>query len=327
MLSLPAPAPQPPAPIFSGASTIEDRRRELLRAWLGGLKPATVRAYQRQAAVFADWAQAPSPDAAVSWFFAMDGGSANHAALRFRQHLEGLALAPASIAQAMNALKSLARLARTFGLCSWKIEIQSPRVIPYRDATGPGEANWIRMKRQAETDATPIGVRDLALVRLAFALALRRAELAGLRMEDLELQDGAPVAVWIMGKGRSERERLTIPPGAAAALATWLRIRGDDEGGSPIFFRMDKAATTEKRPLTGEGIRVIIARLGHRAGVEKTVRPHGLRHTSAGVAWRKTKDIMGVRDHLRHESIATTQIYIDAIEDSAGRMAAIVDAD
>ena len=58
----------------------------------------------------------------------------------------------------------------------------------------------------------PLGVRDLAILRLLHDLMLRRSEAVGLDLEHIELEAGRPTAVWIRGKGRSERERLELPP-------------------------------------------------------------------------------------------------------------------
>jgi integrase/recombinase XerC len=80
-----------------------------------------------------------------------------------------------------------------------------------------------------------------------------------LDLADVETNaDGLPVAVLIIGKGRREKQRLTVPPETAQALSGWLEARGAEPG---FLFQRCDGHTIESR-LSGEAVRLIIARIG-----------------------------------------------------------------
>lgn len=72
------------------------------------------------------------------------------------------------------------------------------------------------------------GVRDLAIFRLLFDLALRREEVASLDLGDLDLESET---VSILGKGKRERTELTLPVPTRVALEDWLLVRGGGRMG------------------------------------------------------------------------------------------------
>ena len=106
-------------------------------------------------------------------------------------------------------------------------------------------------------------------------LALRREEAVSLDLEHIDLESGT---VAILGKGRTERERLTLPEPTKTALAAWLEVRGDEPGA--LFLNVDRAAKGKR--LTGRSVHRILGGLGRKAGIQ--VRPHGLKHARVGRA-------------------------------------------
>ena len=81
--------------------------------------------------------------------------------------------------------------------------------------------------RRLRCDATPAGIRDTALLAVLFGAGLRRSELVALNVDDY---DAARAALAVRsGKGRKQR-MVYVAPGGAAAMAAWLRIRGDEGG-------------------------------------------------------------------------------------------------
>src|SRR5262249_62342700 len=110
------------------------------------------------------------------------------------------------------------------------------------------------------------GLRDRALLRLLFDLGLRRAEAVRLDVADLDLQAGT---VDVLGKGRTQKARLTLPGPTRGALAAWLAVRGSQPG--PLFTSCDRAGKGSGR-LTGSAVYTIVRRLGGR-GRPGTVRP------------------------------------------------------
>lgn len=78
------------------------------------------------------------------------------------------------------------------------------------------------------------GVRNVAIICLLFDLALRRAELVSLDLEDVNLQ---AKALSIVGKGMTQKTSLILPDPTAKTLETWLQVRGDAAG--PLFLSLE----------------------------------------------------------------------------------------
>jgi integrase/recombinase XerC len=96
----------------------------------------------------------------------------------------------------------------------------------------------------------------------------------------------------------------------AAAVRAWLVVRGPDPG--PLFIRLDKASDpTRADRLTTRSLRNIIPALGHRAGLRRRVRPHGLRHEAITAALDKGVPVRDVQRFSRHASIQTVITYDD----------------
>ena len=103
---------------------------------------------------------------------------------------------------------------------------------------------------------------------------LRINEALSLYPKDLELADGS-VRV-LHGKGGRSRT-VGVDPGAATVIERWLEARSrlGLSGRQPVF------CTFRGNPMTDAYVRVLFKRLAARAGIEKRVHAHGLRHTHA----------------------------------------------
>ena len=149
---------------------------------------------------------------------------------------------------------------------------------------------------------------------------MRRAELCNLDRADVEAgPDGRPAAIWIRGKGRTEKERMTLPDQTAAALVEWIEARGNESG--PLFHRLDGPKPAPDVRLSGESVRRIVRRLGKSAGLPRDVRPHGLRHSAATSALDAGRDLRDVRRFTRHRSLEMVLRYDDMRRDVAGEIA------
>lgn len=166
-----------------------------------------------------------------------------------------------------------------------------------------------RQEAQALLDgpdpATRKGVRDRAMLHLAFALGLRSSEVVGLRVDDVQL--GADPYVFVRGKGRRER-CLPLWKETATAIRAWLAIRG--AAPTPELFLNNRHG-----PVTRSCLRYAVAQYlaGAKARYptlsQKRVSPHVLRHGCAVMIHQATGDIRKVALWLGHESARTTEVY------------------
>jgi len=152
------------------------------------------------------------------------------------------------------------------------------------------------------------GRRDHSLILLAVQTGLRLSELTGLRRHDLHLETGAHVRV--MGKGRKER-CTPLSKNTRSVLVAWLREppRRPDQ---PVF------PNSRGGQLSAHGVHYLLAK--HVAVAARTcpslgnkrVSPHVLRHAAAMDLLQQGIDLSVIALWLGHESIETTQIYLDA---------------
>lgn len=209
------------------------------------------------------------------------------------------------------AIKSFAPFAE-YRVPSCVQQVHSLLAIPSKKTDEKLVAYLTRDEMQAVLDApdprTHDGVRDRAMLHLAFAAGLRVSELVGLRLDEVVLQPQS--AIHVQGKGRRERV-LPLWKTTAKALRAWLAVRG--EATCPELFLNARGG-----PLTRDGFEYILAK--HVAvASEKTpaldkkrVSPHVLRHSCAMHTLEATHDIRKVALWLGHASVQTTEIYVRA---------------
>lgn len=154
------------------------------------------------------------------------------------------------------------------------------------------------------------GRRDHALLLLAVQTGLRASELASLRRQDLQLNDGA----WVRCRGKGRKERCTpLSRPTRQVLQVWLRERGDLPTG-PLFPNRSGQHLTR-----GAIWRLVVkhaatARERWPSLAPKNITPHTLRHTAAMRLLHAPTpiDIATIALWLGHETLDTTNKYIHA---------------
>jgi len=157
-----------------------------------------------------------------------------------------------------------------------------------------------------------LGLRDRAILETLYSTGLRRAELCGLNLYDL---DHANELLRVRG-GKGGRDRI-VPIGAAAlaAIRHYLRDSRPELVRAPKEPALFLAAITHRR-LNVKTLNLVVRKHAEAAGIAKRVTPHVLRHTCATDLLRGGADIRQVQAILGHASVATTQIYTRvAVED------------
>jgi integrase/recombinase XerD len=155
----------------------------------------------------------------------------------------------------------------------------------------------------AEKPATPATLCDQAVLELAYASGLRLAELRGIRLEHLHLDAGF---VTVIGKGNKER---VVPLGrkAIGAINSYLAAGRPElvTGKSPANLFL----TRRGRPFAATTLWLRIKRRARRAGIERNVTPHMLRHSFATHLLENGADLRVIQELLGHSNISTTEVY------------------
>jgi len=289
----------------------------LVEAFLGGRKRTTLAAYRQDLEAFTVWTGAGTLDAAAQLLLGRGNGEANALGLAYRAHLLELGLAPATVNRRLAALRSLVTLGRVLGLVSWGLDVEGVRSQAYRDTRGPGLEGVRDLVELTRQRVDRKGLRDQALLRVLWDLALRRGEVVALDLEDLDLQAGT---LAVQGKGKWEKSRLTLPKPTRQALAAWVEARGREPG--PLFCNLDRAGKGSGR-LTGTSLYRLVKELGRRVGLE--TRPHGGRHAAITHALDQTNgNVRTVQRFSRHADPRTLGRYDDSRQDLAGKVSRLV---
>src|SRR5216683_2816532 len=152
------------------------------------------------------------------------------------------------------------------------------------------------------------GRRDHAFLLVAVQTGLRLSEMTGLKREDLILDAGAHVRV--IGKGRKER-CIPLAKATRAVLHTWLQE--PPRGNGDVLF-----PSARGQRLSVHGVQYLLNKQRLSAGkvcgslLEKRVTVHCLRHTMAMDLLQGGVDRSVIALWLGHESVETTQIYLEA---------------
>lgn len=148
--------------------------------------------------------------------------------------------------------------------------------------------------------------RNKTMIQLFLNSGLRLSELTNLKWRDINLMTGQLKVV--QGKGAKDRV-LWIDDKTIKALQEW-RERQLEWGKSDYIF-----TTRTLNQLDGKAVRKMIKIYSNKAGIEKDISTHNLRHTFATDLLRDTKNIRIVQKALGHSDISTTQIYTHIIDD------------
>ncbi len=260
-----------------------------------GLLPNTVGSYGRDLRMYIDSLEALG--VRFTWEVPPEAIEIHLAKLSKRN------LRPRSRARALSAIKHFHRFLVQEGMspdmpgediASPRLPKKIPRVMTIEQ---------IERILQAPDTQSPLGIRDRAMLELAYAAGLRVSELCGLVLNDLLEGDRL-----IMVRGKGAKERL-VPYGRHAdrALKRYLgRSRPELAKGRllPYLF-LNRNGTR----LSRVGFFKNLKRYAAAAGIEGEVSPHVLRHSFATHLLQGGADLRHVQELLGHADISTTQVY------------------
>ncbi len=289
--------------------------KDWAEAFLVRRSPATRRNYKSDLEQFAVFVNELTIAQALAHVLNAGGPETYLLALRWQQQMREAGLSPATRNRRLATLRSALKMGRQLGLLTWTIDVDREPAESYRDTRGPGEQAYRKMLDIA-------GPREGAILRLLHDLGLRVGEVSELDVGHLDFAR-IPAEVSIMGKGRSERETLTLPGPTAEALRTWLQDRGQAPG--PLFT--SRAIRYQYEPLhrlSRKSLWRLVRDCGRAAGVGH-VHPHGLRHTAITTALELTGgDVAKVATFSRHKSLDVLRRYDDNRLNGAGEVADLV---
>jgi len=248
-----------------------DRRMSVDDLELGNLTPADVTSF------------------VVAWCPRLNGGVAKLTVTALRSFLGFLHLDGVTERSLVSAVPTVARR-RLAGLPKGLAPDQVQRLLAACDA------------------CTAVGCRDLAILTLLVRLGLRRGEVAGLRLDDIDWRTGT---ITLCGKGNCH-ERVPLPKDVGLRLAEYLsHARPADARGRTVFVRH----FAPHHALSPGRVSTIVGDAARRAGLGR-VHAHRLRHTAATELLRAGASLPEIGQLLRHRRAAATAIYAKVDRDS-----------
>ena len=174
------------------------------------------------------------------------------------------------------------------------------RSLP-RSLLTPKEA--LKLVESIETK-TPMGHRDRAVVEVLYATGIRNAELRGLTLADFDAEAGTLFVR--AGKGGKDRV-LPLGPVVTAIVSDYVQLArpklAKRSGVTSLFV------SNHGWPLWPASVVRIVDLAARRAGLQKTVRPHRLRHACATHMLQGGADVRHIQRLLGHSSLSTTEVY------------------
>jgi len=260
-----------------------------------GLRPNTVAAYGRDLRAYLN---------SLEGLGLRRAGEVDETALEFHMvRLSRSGQQAASRARALSAVRHFHRFLCREGLAPVAVgaDVSGPR----RGSRVPRVLSMAQVEsllRQPDT-TTPLGLRDAAMLELAYGSGLRASELCTLRVDDLRLDESL---VRVTGKGGKER---LVPFGRAAARALGRYL----DAGRPLLAggraRAEVFLNHRGGALSRVGFFKRLRAHAAAAGIARSVSPHMLRHTFATHLLMGGADLRLVQELLGHADIATTQVY------------------
>ncbi len=210
--------------------------------------------------------------------------------------------AKSSIARKLASLRSFFRFAQRQGM------VETNPAKPLRNPRGHRKLpHFLTAQEIGELLTAPdktmeMGLRDAAILEVAYSAGLRVSELVGMNDPDIDFEDGV---VRVRGKGRKERLG-ALGRYALDALQAYFRDRRTTPPGckeTPTFRNKFGGR------LTTRSVARMLEKYILQCNLDTRVTPHTLRHSFATHLLDRGADIRSVQELLGHKSLVTTQIY------------------
>ncbi|MBO5424895.1 MAG: site-specific tyrosine recombinase XerD [Lachnospiraceae bacterium] len=173
-----------------------------------------------------------------------------------------------------------------------KIEKKAPEVLTVEE---------VNLLLDQPSKVTPKEIRDKAMLELLYATGMRVSELVSLKIEDVNL-----TMSYIYCRDANKERVIPIENAARVALENYMKGARESmcEGSNYLFTNL------KGQPMTRQGFWKLIKAYAKKAGINKDITPHMIRHSFASHLVTGGADLKAVQEMLGHSDISTTQIYL-----------------
>ncbi|MBQ9608266.1 MAG: site-specific tyrosine recombinase XerD [Lachnospiraceae bacterium] len=219
------------------------------------------------------------------------------------EYLQGLGMSTATVSRSVASIKSfymylfknkIVNDDYAEGLKGPKIEKRPPETLSISE---------INLLLEQPNTSSNKGIRDKAMLELLYATGLRVTELISLKLDDVNLTLG-----YIICKDDNKERVIPIENAAKSALNNYLKnVREGICGKSDYLFTNMKG-----EQMTRQGFWKLIKAYAKKAGIDKDITPHMIRHSFASHLVSNGADLRAVQEMLGHSDISTTQVYLNS---------------
>ena len=226
-------------------------------------------------------------------------------------------LSPSTINVRMSAIRKLVGEARQNGYIGLE-EAANLTDVPNVRQTGRRLGNWLTREQAKELLAVPNrsklkGKRDYVIIALLVGCALRRQELASLKIEDIQLREGRWVIIDLRGKGGRIRT-VAVPIWVKQGIDAWIAAAQIDKGR--LLRPLSKSGKLVADELGDWAIWSVVEQSSKQIGIEH-FGAHDLRRTCAKLCRKNGGDLEQIKFLLGHSSIQTTERYLGSEQEIA----------
>ena len=227
----------------------------------------------------------------------------------FKAYLVEKGFSPSSVSRAMSSLRTFYKYLKMNGIVSEnpaktvkneKVQKKSFEILTAKEIE-------LLLSKPNITELK--GIRDKAMLELMYATGMKVTELVSLDVKDVNLSLGFVVC---HGEGAQKHDRtIFLYPTAVSALKHYLdstrKILAVDSGDA-LFVNINGSR------ITRQGFWKILKAYAVKAGINKSITPHMLRHSFATHLLENGADIHDIKEILGHSDISSTQVYAEYIK-------------
>jgi len=235
--------------------------------------------------------------------------------MEYRTSMESLS--PSTINVRMSAIRKLVGEARRNGMIG-REEADNLTDVPNVRQTGRRLGNWLTREQAKELLTVPDrsklkGKRDYVIIALLVGCALRRQELASLKIEDIQLREGRWVIIDLRGKGGRIRT-VAVPIWVKQGIDAWTAAAEIEKGR--LLRPLSKSGKMVGDELGDWAIWSVVEQSSKQIGIEH-FGAHDLRRTCAKLCRKNGGDLEQIKFLLGHSSIQTTERYLGSEQEIA----------
>ena len=226
------------------------------------------------------------------------------------EYIEGMRSGGKSVATVSRNIASLKNFYTWLKLTGQIEKIPTGRLVPEKAAHKLPEvltAKEVELLLEQPQCTDRKGYRDKAMLELLYATGIRVTELISLDVTDVNLSAGI-----INCRGRDKVRSIPLYPAALKALKDYIDFIRPDMIAAPSERSLFVNISGER--MSRQGFWKIVKSYQQKAGIEKDITPHTLRHSFATHLLENGADLRSIQEMLGHADISSTQIYSQLVK-------------